>query len=65
MIKSVLKLYIWNRETGNVDIPAGYRIIMEDGTGMTVPLDPENSDNILIQKWIAEGNTPTTELADE
>jgi hypothetical protein len=30
----------------------------EDGSGMSIPLDPDNTDYQEYLKWLDEGNTP-------
>jgi hypothetical protein len=35
----------------------------EDGSGISIPFDPANTDYIAYLKWIEEGNVPTP--ADE
>tara|TARA_R100000306_G_C4365699_1_gene137542 strand:- start:97 stop:279 length:183 start_codon:yes stop_codon:yes gene_type:complete len=34
-----------------------YMIVVKDGSVMSVPLDSDNADYQLVQKWVAEGNT--------
>ena len=34
-----------------------YKMILDDGKVLSVPLDPANTDYQAIQEWIAEGNT--------
>ena len=34
-----------------------YKMTLDSNQSWSVPLDPDNSDYIAIQKWIAEGNT--------
>ena len=31
--------------------------VVSNGIRMSVPLDPDNTDYVAIQKWVAEGNT--------
>ena len=37
----------------------GYKLILNNGKVLSVPLDNSNSDYIAIQEWVAEGNTIT------
>jgi hypothetical protein len=30
----------------------------EDGSGMSIPINPDNTDYQAYLKWVAEGNTP-------
>jgi hypothetical protein len=34
-----------------------YELVYENGSSISVPLDPANKDYQAIQEWIAEGNT--------
>ena len=56
-IDTVIKLWSWNRDTESNDIPAGFKITLQNGKIKSVPLDTNNSDHIKILEWEAEGNT--------
>ena len=57
MIKSVTKIWSYNRETEQNDILGSYKVVLQDDTISFVPLDEANSDYQEIQKWVADGNT--------
>jgi hypothetical protein len=57
MIKSVTKIWSYNRETEQNDILGSYKMVLQDDTISFVPLDEANSDYQEIQKWVADGNT--------
>ncbi len=37
--------------------------IIRDADGATIPTDPNNTDYIIYQAWLAAGNTPTPYVA--
>ena len=57
MIKSVTKIWSYNRDTEQNDILGSYKMILQDDKIKFVPLDEANSDYQEILKWVAEGNT--------
>ncbi len=57
MIKSVTKIWSYNRDTEQDDILGSYKMVLQDDTISFVPLDEANSDYQEIQKWVADGNT--------
>mgnify|MGYP003657001966 FL=1 len=57
MIKSVTKIWSYNRDTEQNDILGSYKMILQDDKIKFVPLDEANSDYQEIQKWVADGNT--------
>ena len=61
MIKSVTKIWSYNRDTEQNDILGSYKMILQvenkDDRILFVPLDETNSDYKEIQEWVANGNT--------
>ena len=57
MIKSVTKIWSYNRDTEQNDILGSYKMVLENDRILFVPLDEANSDYKKIQEWVAEGNT--------
>ena len=57
MIKSVTKIWSYNRDTEQNDILGSYKMVLQDDRIKFVPLDEANSDYQAILKWVEEGNT--------
>ena len=61
MIKSVTKIWSYNRDTEQNDILGSYKMVLQvenkDDRILFVPLDETNSDYKEIQEWVANGNT--------
>ena len=61
MIKSVTKIWSYNRDTEQNDILGSYKMVLhvenKDDRILFVPLDETNSDYKEIQEWVANGNT--------
>ena len=57
MIKSVTKIWSYNRDTEQNDILGSYKMVLENDRILFVPLDEANSDYQAIQEWVADGNT--------
>ena len=57
MIKSVTKIWSYNRDTEQNYILGSYKMVLQDDRSLFVPLDEANSDYKKIQEWVAEGNT--------
>jgi len=57
MIKSVTKIWSYNRDTEQHDILGSYKVVLQDGRISFVPLDEENTRYQEIQEWVAKGNT--------
>ena len=43
-------------ETGNYVV--NKNLTSSDATELTIPIDPANRHYVMVQEWIAEGNTP-------
>ena len=61
MIKSVTKIWSYNRDTEQNDILGSYKMVLQvenkDDRILFVPLDETNSDYKEIQEWVANGYT--------
>ena len=61
MIKSVTKIWSYNKDTEQNDILGSYKMVLQvenkDDRILFVPLDETNSDYKEIQEWVANGNT--------
>jgi len=57
MIKSVTKIWSYNKDTEQDDILGSYKMVLQNDRIKFVPLDEANSDYQAIQEWVADGNT--------
>ena len=57
MIKSVTKIWSYNRDTEQNDILGSYKMVLQDDRIKFVPLDEANTDYQAILQWVADGNT--------
>tara|TARA_R100001594_G_scaffold7398_1_gene20036 strand:- start:230 stop:451 length:222 start_codon:yes stop_codon:yes gene_type:complete len=68
MIKSVTKIWSYNKDTEQNDILGSYKVVLNEWDKKTqkwlkddkisfVPLDEENTRYQEIQEWVAAGNT--------